>query len=1055
MLGAIFVFGGIGFLIGGPIGALIGLGIAIYGLLNAKKNDREENLKPNGSNIFKQEKIETVAAVNNLSIEDKIIKFNRQHRIFLDKQEDRCEIERLVKIYHFLNEHNIKCLYHFTDMRNIQSIKQTGGLYSWKESQERGIKIKRSGGNDFSKQLDTRYGLERYVRLSFCKDHPMMYVAERQRRIEFAVILQINPLVACLKSTQFSNMNATKRGHSLGDTCEFLSSIPFEVFSEDYRALSEESKNYYQAEILVNGSVPIEDILNINTVASSHEDVYKESLNGLSKIFLKGTAEFVQESANFLSKSDVWLKEFNKQLQLSKEEQERKDDELKREYLPKVQYIKKRLENFYNDIPHEYTLYIDRSEFFTDDKKFISYFDNLEQKRGSELKILYDASFKTVNSEQKLLKIFRSEVENLYTEKSKKRLEWSPFIDDILYLMSIVPETNKPRILKQIDESLKFNLSTPEEIESKNILENKKISFKYHPASKEELKKLVEDESIYLGDINTSFITDMSRLFENSKRTDFSGIEKWKISKVEDMSYMFKGALQFNSDISGWDVSNVKNMRYMFCGTKEFNSDLSKWNVSNVTDMQGMFSTSSGLVRSSHLYKSFLIYNLDEKSRRSSKFNSDLSRWDVSNVTDMSYMFCGASQFNSDISQWDVSNVTNMGYMFSGATEFNSDISGWNVSNVKNMKFMFEDISKFNSDLSCWDVSNVTDMGYMFYGASQFNSDLSHWNVSNVKDMSCMFEDASEFISDLSRWDVSNVTNMCGIFKNASQFNSDLSQWNVSNVMNMSDMFYGASQFNSDLSRWDVSNVTDMSYMFSGASYFNSDLSHWNVSNVKNMCGIFKNASQFNSDLSQWNVSNVMNMSGMFYGASQFNSDISRWNVANVENMSYMFYGASQFNSDLCKWDVSNVKNMCGMFYESSNFNSDLSQWNVSNVTKMWGMFYKASNFTSDLSNWDVSNVVEIYGMFKCASKFNSDLSKWDVSNVTHMGGMFREALEFNSDLSKWNVSKVTNMNGMFRGAVQFNSDLNKWDVSNVHEMDNMFDDATLMQSHLPVWYRH
>ena len=877
MLGAIFIFGGIGFLIGGPIGALIGLGIAIYGLLNAKKSDREENLKPKGSNIFKQEKIESVTVVNNLSIEDKIIKFNRQHRIFLDKQEDRCEIERLVKIYHFLNEHNIKCLYHFTDMRNIQSIKQTGGLYSWKESQERGIKIKRSGGNDFSKQLDTRYGLERYVRLSFCKDHPMMYVAERQRRIEFAVILQINPLVACLKSTQFSNMNATKRGHSLGDTCEFLSSIPFEVFSEDYRALSEESKNYYQAEILVNGSVPIEDILNINTVASSHEDVYKESLNGLSKIFLKSTAEFVQESANFLSKSDVWLKEFNKQLQLSKEEQERKDDELKREYLPKVQYIKNRLEKFYNDIPHEYTLYIDRSEFFTDDKKFISYFDNLEQKRGSELKILYDASFKTVNSEQMLLKIFRSEVENLYTEKSKQRLEWSPFKDDILYLMSIVPETNKPLILKQIDESLKFNLSVPEEIELKNILLNNKISFKYHPATKEELKKLVEDESVCLGDIDTSLITDMSELFKKSKRTDFSGIDRWNVSKVINMNRMFED-------------------------TSEFNSNLSKWDVSNVADMCSMFS-------------------------RASQFNSDISKWDVSKVTNMNDMFRGAVQFNSDLNKWDVSNVTNMNGMFIGAEKFNSDISGWDVSNVKDMGCMFNGASQFNSDISKWDVSNVTNMKNMFRGAKEFNSDISKWNVSNVTNMQGMFSISSGLVRSSHLYKSFLIYNLDEKSRRSSKFNSDLSRWDVSNVTDMSYMFSGASQFNCDISEWDVSNVNDMSYMFEDASEFNSDLSKWDVSNVTNMNSMFYGASQFNSDLSKWDVSNVTHMGGMFREALEFNSDLSKWNVSKVTNMNGMFRGAVQFNSDLNKWDVSNVHEMDNMFDDATLMQSHLPVW--------------------------------------------------------------------------------------------------------------------------------
>lgn len=78
---------------------------------------------------------------------------------------------------------------------------------------------------------------------------------------------------------------------------------------------------------------------------------------------------------------------------------------------------------------------------------------------------------------------------------------------------------------------------------------------KYNPKSKDELVELISDESVNLGDIDTSAITDMSYLFNDSKRTDFSGIEKWDTSSVEDMSYMFSGAKHFNSDISGWNVS--------------------------------------------------------------------------------------------------------------------------------------------------------------------------------------------------------------------------------------------------------------------------------------------------------------------------------------------------------------------------------------------------------------------------------------------------------------------------------------------------------------------
>ncbi|WP_206193862.1 hypothetical protein [Brachyspira hampsonii] len=39
---------------------------------------------------------------------------------------------------------------------------------------------------------------------------------------------------------------------------------------------------------------------------------------------------------------------------------------------------------------------------------------------------------------------------------------------------------------------------------------------KYKPQTIEELQKLVKDENTYLGDIDTSLITDMSRLFRNT-----------------------------------------------------------------------------------------------------------------------------------------------------------------------------------------------------------------------------------------------------------------------------------------------------------------------------------------------------------------------------------------------------------------------------------------------------------------------------------------------------------------------------------------------------------
>ncbi|QDQ36544.1 BspA family leucine-rich repeat surface protein (plasmid) [Campylobacter jejuni] len=238
---------------------------------------------------------------------------------------------------------------------------------------------------------------------------------------------------------------------------------------------------------------------------------------------------------------------------------------------------------------------------------------------------------------------------------------------------------------------------------------------KYFPETKEELKALVDNEAIHLGDIDTSKITDMSYLFFYSQRTDFSGIEKWDVSKVENMAHMFAGCKTFNQDLSSWDVNRVENMCAMFKDCKSFNQDISKWDVSNVKDMDSMF---------------WGCY----------AFNQDISGWDVSKVENMAYMFSGCRNFNQDISSWDVSSVENMDSMFADCKNFNQPLNDWDVSRVENMHHMFEDCYAFNQDLSSWDVSKVENMKGMFWGCESFNQPLGDWDVSNVEYTYNMFE---------------------------------------------------------------------------------------------------------------------------------------------------------------------------------------------------------------------------------------------------------------------------------------------------------------------------
>ena len=239
--------------------------------------------------------------------------------------------------------------------------------------------------------------------------------------------------------------------------------------------------------------------------------------------------------------------------------------------------------------------------------------------------------------------------------------------------------------------------------------------FQFHPKTKEELKELVDDPEVNLGEIDTTKITDMSELFKDSKRTDFSGIEKWNVSNVTSMGAMFAGCHDFNQDISSWDVSSVENMFGMFADCRAFNQSLNAWDVSKVTSMFNLF------------------YGCE-------KFNQPLDMWNVSNVISMQGMFEGCKNFNQPLNNWDVSNVKDTSQMFDGCENFNQPLNYWNVSKVEDMYGMFAYCTSFNQPLNDWDVSNAKLLCDLFDHCEQFNQDLNDWVIREDCKVKGMFD---------------------------------------------------------------------------------------------------------------------------------------------------------------------------------------------------------------------------------------------------------------------------------------------------------------------------
>ena len=195
-------------------------------------------------------------------------------------------------------------------------------------------------------------------------------------------------------------------------------------------------------------------------------------------------------------------------------------------------------------------------------------------------------------------------------------------------------------------------------------------------------------------------------------------LSNWDTSYITNMNRMFNACEHLVSiDSSEFNTSNVTDMDQMFYDCKKLTSlDVSKWDVSSVTDMGFMF----------FCFDQYYLNKLD------------VSNWNVSNVTNMYYMFFGLKSLTKlDVSNWNVSNVTNMKSLFSNCSSLTSlDVSNWNVSNVTDISNMFYDCSSLTS-LKLFDLSkltSITDINKLFEGCKKLiEVDLSGLDTSNFK----------------------------------------------------------------------------------------------------------------------------------------------------------------------------------------------------------------------------------------------------------------------------------------------------------------------------------
>ena len=190
---------------------------------------------------------------------------------------------------------------------------------------------------------------------------------------------------------------------------------------------------------------------------------------------------------------------------------------------------------------------------------------------------------------------------------------------------------------------------------------------KYKPLDKYELFKLVQDESIYLGDIDTSAITDMSFLFNTNFRKDFSGIDKWDVSCVANMNEMFYSCHSLTS-IPQLNTPSLTSVASMFYGCSSLTS-VPLFDTSKVTSMGSFFNGCSSLTTVPQ-FNTSKVTSMGNMLSNCSSLTS-VPQFDTSKVQYMNSMFSGCKKLTT-VPQFDASKVTNMSYMFSGCSSLKS-----------------------------------------------------------------------------------------------------------------------------------------------------------------------------------------------------------------------------------------------------------------------------------------------------------------------------------------------------------------------------------------------
>ena len=411
-----------------------------------------------------------------------------------------------------------------------------------------------------------------------------------------------------------------------------------------------------------------------------------------------------------------------------------------------------------------------------------------------------------------------------------------------------------------------------------------------------------------LENLDTSQVTNMSRMFEYCESLTKLNLGSWNTSNVENVSWMFNECTNLvDLNLDNWSTLKVhyeglhamlnhcKSLSKLVLGPETI--ILTSALLPNVPEIGTKVPGTDTTVTASRwvatsgyqpgqLYTSAeLMKILDRDQVTTYEWASQLNSNSGQDTKIIAQGTWGTSKW--DYTQEGADYILHLHAGTLGTPEGNEGISSLNSAFLLDLMQIIIDPGVVANQNSRGLFSSLTNL--------QTIQGLENLDTSKVTDMSAMFDECESLTNlDISNFDTSQVTNMYNMFVNCYKLtNLDVSHFNTSQVTDMTGMFadcYGLTSL--DVSHWDTSHVTDMSWMFSGCYNLTSlDVSHWDTSHVIYMIKIFCYCESLtNLDVSHWDTSHVTDMSMMFADCENLTSlDLSSFDTSQLFNEYFYF----------------------------------------------------------------------------------------------------------------------------------------------------------------------